>query len=65
VLLGHAPNKAFLVPDSCRETERNGNNVSADVTDDTIETIRTTLVSNNLAVVLMKIFSITKLISCI
>ena len=40
-----------MVPDSCRETERNGNNVSADVTDDTIETIRTTLVSNNLAVV--------------
>jgi hypothetical protein len=36
---GHAygPNKAFLVPDSCRATERNGNSISADVTDDTIE----------------------------
>ena len=25
--------RPFLVPDSCRETERNGNSVSADVTD--------------------------------
>ena len=33
----HGPNKAFLVPDSCRATERKGNSVSADVTDDTIE----------------------------
>jgi hypothetical protein len=33
----HGPNKAFLVPDSCRETEQNGNSVSADVTYDTIE----------------------------
>ena len=37
VLLGHGLNKAFLVPDSCRATERNGNSISADVTDDTIE----------------------------
>ena len=26
--------KAFLVLDSCRATERNGNKISADVTDD-------------------------------
>ena len=38
MLIGHGPNKAFLVPDSCRATERNGNNVSVDVTEDTIET---------------------------
>jgi len=25
VLLGQGPNKAFLVPDSCRATERNRN----------------------------------------
>jgi hypothetical protein len=37
VLLGHGPNKAFLVPDSCRATEWNGNSVTTDVTDDTIE----------------------------
>ena len=37
VLLGHGPNKAFLVPDSCRGTERNGNSISTDVTDGTIE----------------------------
>jgi hypothetical protein len=37
VLIGHGPNKAFLVPDSCRATERNGNSISTDVTDDTIE----------------------------
>jgi hypothetical protein len=30
-------NKAFLVPDSCRATERNSNSISADVTDDVIE----------------------------
>ena len=29
--------RPFLVPDSCRETERNGNSISADVTDDTFE----------------------------
>jgi hypothetical protein len=33
----HGPNKAFLVPDLCGATERNGNNISADVTDDTSE----------------------------
>jgi hypothetical protein len=37
ILYGHEPNKAFLVPDSCRETERNGNSINSDVTDDTIE----------------------------
>ena len=34
---GHGPNKAFLVPDLRRATERKGNSISADVTDDTIE----------------------------
>jgi hypothetical protein len=29
----HGPNKAFLVPDLCGATERNGNNISADVKD--------------------------------
>ena len=33
----HGPNKAFLVPDSCRATERKGYSISSDVTDDTIE----------------------------
>jgi len=28
-------NKVFLVPDSCRATESNGNSISTDVTDDT------------------------------
>jgi len=37
VLFSHGPNKAFLVPDSCRARERNGNSLSADNTDDTIE----------------------------
>ena len=37
MLLGHGPNKAFLVPESCRATERNGSSISADVTADTIE----------------------------
>ena len=36
MLLGHGPNIAFLVLDSCRVTETNGNSISADVTDDTI-----------------------------
>jgi len=30
-------NKEFLVPDSCRATERNGNSISPDITDDTNE----------------------------
>jgi hypothetical protein len=33
VLFSHGPNKAFLVPDSCRATERNSNSISADVTE--------------------------------
>ena len=37
VLLGHGPNKAFMVPDSCGATDRNGNSISAAVTDDTLE----------------------------
>jgi len=37
VLLGHGPNKTFLVPDSYRATERNSKSIKADVTDDTIE----------------------------
>ena len=30
-------NKVFLVPDSCRATERNGNSISPDIIDDTNE----------------------------
>jgi hypothetical protein len=52
VLIGHGPNKAFLVPDSCRVTERNGNSISIDVTEDTIETSLWQLFSDNLAGVL-------------
>jgi len=37
VLVGHGPNKVFLVPDSYRATERNGNSLSADITDDAID----------------------------
>jgi len=37
VLFSHGLNKTFLVPDSCRETERNDNSTSGDVTDDSIE----------------------------
>jgi len=37
VLLGNGPNKAFLVPDSCRAIERNSYSISADVTDDANE----------------------------
>ena len=37
MLLDHGPNKAFHVHESCRETERNSNSTSADITDDTIE----------------------------
>jgi hypothetical protein len=32
-------NIAFLVPDSCWATERNGNSISADVTDDVFENV--------------------------
>ena len=38
--VSYGPNKAFLVSDSCRLAERN-----PDVTDDSIETIRTTFVA--------------------
>jgi hypothetical protein len=45
MLLGHGPNTTFLVPDSCRATDRNSNSINADVRDDTIENnIRMTLV---------------------
>jgi len=37
VVFSHGTNKAFLVPDSHRATERNGNSISIDVTDYTIE----------------------------
>jgi hypothetical protein len=37
VLISHGSKKAFLVPDSCRATERNGNSTSADITEDTFE----------------------------
>jgi len=37
VLLGHGPNKAFLLNDSSRATERNGNSISAVVTYHAIE----------------------------
>jgi hypothetical protein len=36
VLFNHGPNKASLLPDSCRTTERSGNSISDDVTDDVI-----------------------------
>ena len=37
MLCSHEPNKAFLIPDTCRTTERNGNSINPDVTDDAIE----------------------------
>jgi len=37
VIFSYRPNQAFMIPDSCRVTERNGYSISADVTDDTIE----------------------------
>ena len=37
MIFGHGLNKAFLVPDSCRATEKNGNSTGADVTKDTNE----------------------------
>jgi len=37
VLFSHGPNKAFLVPDSCRATKGNGSSISADITDYAIE----------------------------
>jgi len=35
-LFSHGPNKVFLVPCSCRATERNGNSISVDITDDDV-----------------------------
>jgi hypothetical protein len=37
MLFSNGPNKAFLVPDSRRATERNGNSIRVNATDDTIE----------------------------
>ena len=37
VLYNDGPNKTFLVPDSCRVTERNDKKISADFTEDAIE----------------------------
>ena len=37
MLFSHEPNKAFLIPDTCRTTERNDNSINPDVTDDAIE----------------------------
>ena len=37
MLFSHGHNKAFLVPDSCGATVRNGNSISAVFTEDTIE----------------------------
>ena len=37
LLFNHGHNKTFLVPGSCRATERNGSGIHADVTDDTNE----------------------------
>jgi len=46
VLFSHGPNKTFLEPYSRRATERNGNSISADVTDHNNEKIRTNQVSD-------------------
>jgi len=37
VLVSNGTNKAFMVHDSCRATERNDNSMRADVTGDSIE----------------------------
>ena len=37
ILFSHGSNKAFMVPDSHRATDRNGNSINADVTDDVNE----------------------------
>jgi hypothetical protein len=55
VLFSHEPNKVFLVPDSCRAAERNGNSISDVVIDDTIKRLERRLFQlflDNLAVVL-------------
>jgi hypothetical protein len=41
MLLGHGLNKAFLVPDSCRATERNSNRISENVTRDVSQSEKT------------------------
>ena len=55
MLFSHEPNKVFLVPDSCRAAERNGNSISDVVIDDTIKRLERRLFQlflDNLAVVL-------------
>ena len=42
VLFSHGRNKAFLVPDSCRVTVKNGNSINMDFT---LKTIRMTIAS--------------------
>ena len=37
VLFSHRPNKAFMMHYSRRATDRNGNSICADVTDDSVE----------------------------
>ena len=37
VIYIHVPNKAFLVPDSCRAWKKTGNSISTEITEDTIE----------------------------
>ena len=53
MLFSHEPNKVFLVPDSCRAAERNGNSISDVVIDDTIKRLERRLFQlflDNLAV---------------
>ena len=52
MIFSHGFNKAFLVPDSCKATVRNGNSISisADFTENTFENDENDL-SDNLAVV--------------
>ena len=52
MLISLGPNKAFLVSDSCRATERNGNRISADITDDIIENDQNDTCFSNLTIVL-------------
>ena len=55
VLFIHGINKALLVSDSCRATERNGNSISTEVMNTPLKSIKILLVSaltDNLAVIL-------------
>jgi hypothetical protein len=55
VLISLGPNKAFLVSDSCRATERNGNSISTEVMNTPLKSIKILLVSaltDNLAFIL-------------